>query len=111
MLHDAEIQRLMPKVGYVHDPALETNYPKEWPAWARVELRGRGKVFAKVRYPKGDPDNPLSWDELIAKYTELATAMWPAERAARVCAAVRRLETVGDMRAVTREAYSDPAVG
>ena len=111
MLHDAEIQRLMPKVGYVHDPALETNYPKEWPAWARVELRGRGEVFAKVRYPKGDPDNPLSWDELVAKYIELATAVWPAQRADRVCAAVRRLETVADMRDVTREACGDPVAG
>ena len=111
MLHDAEIQRLMPKVGYVHDPALETNYPKEWPAWARITLCDRGEVFAQVRYPKGDPDNPLSWDELVAKYTELATAVWPAERAARVCAAVRRLETVADLRAVTRAACDIRAAG
>lgn len=101
LLHDAEIRSLMTKVGYEHDPALETNYPAEWPAWARVALRGRGEVSAAVRFPKGDPENPLSWDELTTKYTELATAVWPAERAARVCAAVRGLDAASDVRNVT----------
>ena len=32
-----------------------------------------GQRFEKfVRYPKGDPENPLSWDEMAAKFRALA---------------------------------------
>ena len=103
MLADAAVGALMSKVGYEPDPQLEKNYPKEWPAWARVSLNTGQEVSAQVRFPKGDPENPLSWDELTAKYVDLATAVWTDARADRVCEAVRGLEDASDLRGVTQE--------
>ena len=103
MLADAAVGALMSKVGYEPDPQLEKNYPKEWPAWARVSLNTGQEVSAQVRFPKGDPENPLSWDELTAKYVDLATAVWTDARADRVCEAVRALEDASDLRGVTQE--------
>ena len=103
MLADAAVGALMSKVGYEPDPQLEKNYPKEWPAWARVSLNTGHEVSAQVRFPKGDPENPLSWDELTAKYVDLATAVWTDARAGRVCEAVRALEDASDLRGVTQE--------
>ncbi len=103
MLADAAVGALMSKVGYEPDPQLEKNYPKEWPAWARVSLNTGHEVSAQVRFPKGDPENPLSWDELTAKYVDLATAVWTDARADRVCEAVRALEDASDLRGVTQE--------
>ena len=103
MLADAAVGALMSKVGYEPDPQLEKNYPKEWPAWARVSLNTGHEVSAQVRFPKGDPENPLSWDELTAKYVDLATAVWTDARADRVCEAVRGLEDASDLRGVTQE--------
>jgi 2-methylcitrate dehydratase PrpD len=98
MLHDPLIQELMSKVGYARDPQLEKNYPKEWPAWARVLLKDGREVSAQVRFPKGDPENPLSWDELSEKYRSLAGAVWVRERVERVQGAVQRLEDKQSVR-------------
>ncbi len=98
MLHDSQVQELMPKVGYVRDSELEKNYPKEWPAWAQVTLKDGREVSARVRFPKGDPENPLSWDELIDKYCMLASTVWGRDRVERVQGAVRRLEYEKSLR-------------
>ena len=102
MLEDAAIGALMSKVGYERDPELEKNYPKEWPAWARVSLTNGQEVSTQVRFPKGDPENPLSWDELRVKYADLVSAVWADSRAAWACEAVRTLEDESDLRNVTQ---------
>lgn len=102
MLHDAEVLAIMPKVSYTHDPALEENFPKEWPAWARVELIDGREVTARVRFPKGDPDNPLSWQELIDKYQGLVGSVWESPRCATVKDAVRQLESEANMQEFTQ---------
>lgn len=92
MLEDPDVKALMPKIGYQRDPELEKNYPQEWPAWVRVTLYDGKEVSAHVRYPKGDPENPLSWDELIEKYQALTSAVWDQEKRESVQGAVQRLE-------------------
>ena len=41
---------------------------------------------------KGDPDNPLSWDEFAAKFDGLAAELLPTERRARLVAIAREME-------------------
>lgn len=98
MLIDPLVQQVMAKVGYVRDPELEKNYPREWPAWARAKLTDGREVFAHVRYPKGDPENPLSWDELIEKYRGLTSAVWQSNTINHVLAAVRSIEQQTNMK-------------
>jgi 2-methylcitrate dehydratase PrpD len=102
MLHDAEIGALMAKVDYERDPALEHNYPQEWPAWAKVKLQDGREVFAQVRFPTGDPENPLSWDELTDKYRDLVKSVWDAPQAERVFHAAKQLESERDMHNFTQ---------
>jgi 2-methylcitrate dehydratase PrpD len=98
MLNDPEVRALMPKVGYERDPELEKNYPREWPAWVRVTLQNGRELSAHVRFPKGDPENPLSWDELTAKYRTLAGAVWSEQKLEAVREAVQRLEEESSLR-------------
>lgn len=98
ILQDSDVKSLMPKIGYVRDPELEKNYPKEWPAWVRVTLNSGKEVSAQVRFPKGDPENPLSWDELMEKYRSLASAVWNPQKLETVRDAVRRLEGESSLR-------------
>ncbi|MGE0821550.1 MAG: MmgE/PrpD family protein [Candidatus Binatia bacterium] len=100
MLTDPVIVELMTKVNYERDPALEKNYPREWPAWARIRLIDGREMTAHVRFPKGDPDNPLSWDELSKKYRQLATAVWTKDTVDNIHAAVRNLEHLASIRQV-----------
>lgn len=102
MLTDPLVQEVMAKVGYTRDPELEKNYPREWPAWARAKLTDGREVFAHVRFPKGDPENPLSWDELIEKYRGLTGAVWSANKVSQVQTAVQAIEQTTHITDFTR---------
>jgi 2-methylcitrate dehydratase PrpD len=66
-----KVRELMHKVALIKDPSIEETFPREWPARVTIEL-SHGPSYEKfVRYPKGDPENPLSWDELGAKFISL----------------------------------------
>ena len=80
----SEIRDLMKKVNLVQDERLDNNFPKEWNARVTVFLND-GRQFEKfIQHPKGDPGNPLAWDELIAKFTSLASAVIPSDRCDQV---------------------------
>lgn len=70
-LRDPDVRALMRKVVMTRDPALEANFPKEWPARVFVEMETGERYDASVRHPRGDPANPLSWKELGAKFRSL----------------------------------------
>lgn len=101
MLHDPLVRELMSKVRYVRDPELEKNYPREWPAWARVACKSGPEIFAHIRFPKGDPENPLTWEELTEKYQTLASVVWQKEKLDSVHRAVQKLEHEGNLQRFT----------
>src|SRR5262249_904901 len=92
MLADPQVRDVMTKVGYARDRELEKNCPREWTAWARAKLADGREVFAYVRFPKGDPENPLSWAELIEKYRGLARAVWQHDKVTQIQRAVQTIE-------------------
>jgi 2-methylcitrate dehydratase PrpD len=66
-----EVADLMKRVECTRDPELDKFYPRQWPAWVKIEASGGRTFRANVMYPKGDPENPLTWDELIGKFVNL----------------------------------------
>ncbi len=75
-----KIRELIGKVELVKDARIEATFPQEWPALVTIELES-GQRFEKfVRYPKGDPENPLTWEEMTAKFRTLAGAVLSPER-------------------------------
>ncbi len=79
-IRSPRVLEMMQKVVLVKDPRLEETFPREWPARVTIQLKD-GQEFEKfVRYPKGDPENPLSWDEMAAKFRSLAGAVLSPER-------------------------------
>jgi 2-methylcitrate dehydratase PrpD len=67
-----KVRELIGKVVLLKDIRIEKHFPQEWPAHVSIEL-DNGQRFEKfVRYPKGDPENPLSWDEMKTKFRALA---------------------------------------
>src|SRR5262252_4496720 len=91
------VRALMQRVSHARDPELEQHFPREWPAWASIELHDGRTVSATVRYPKGDPQHPLSWDELLAKYRELGRSVLPEDRLDVLSQRVRSLEFAPDV--------------
>jgi 2-methylcitrate dehydratase PrpD len=74
-----QVRRMMSKVVLEKDARLDETFPREWPA--RVIIYTDGNSYEKfVRYPKGDPENPLSWDEMAGKFQSLTGPVLPADR-------------------------------
>ncbi|MEK9659199.1 MAG: MmgE/PrpD family protein [Chloroflexota bacterium] len=63
----------------------------------RVGLRSGQTIERTVPYPKGEPENPLTWEELSGKFTEWASGVLGSERARRVADAVASLEDSTDL--------------
>lgn len=70
-IRSPKVRELINKVVLVKDPRIEETFPKEWPAHVAIEVAGGQRYEKFVRYPKGDPENPLTWDELVAKFRVL----------------------------------------
>jgi 2-methylcitrate dehydratase PrpD len=112
MVAAPRVRALMQRVVHARDAELEQHFPREWPAWASIELHDGRKVSTTVRYPKGDPQNPLSWDELLAKYRELGRSVLPEDRLDTLAQHVRSLESAPDVAPLwcllrpTRESFA-----
>jgi 2-methylcitrate dehydratase PrpD len=83
-----KIRELMNKIALVKDPRIEENFPKEWATRVTIEVENGQRWEMFVRYPKGDPENPLTWDEMAAKFRTLAGTVLSAERCDEIIAAV-----------------------
>jgi 2-methylcitrate dehydratase PrpD len=79
-----QVERMMGKVTLVQDARLETTFPREWPARVVIALEDGRRYEKFVRYPKGDPENPLTWGEMAAKFRALAGRVLSADRCGEI---------------------------
>jgi len=94
---------LMRRINCVGDPALDTQYPSKWPATAEIETHDGRQYSCKIEYPKGDPENPLSSEEIKDKFLSMVQPVLPVQLAKKIIQLVEDLENLGDVRQVMRE--------
>jgi 2-methylcitrate dehydratase len=94
---DPVIREQLPKVKVVADPAVE----KLFPALQRVIVKITtcdGRSFEKqLDYPKGDPRNPLTDEEIEEKFDALAEGVISKEQQRRVKDVVWHLEKLASV--------------
>jgi 2-methylcitrate dehydratase PrpD len=93
-----DVKDLMSKVRCITDPALDAQYPRKWPAWAEIDTRDGQTFRSEIQYPKGDPENALSWGEMKDKFINLSAAVISEKRQQEVIMAVESLQNMRDMR-------------
>lgn len=74
MLADSLVRALTQKVKVISKSAFTCLVPKIRAAEVTIELINGDKYKSRVNYPKGEPENPLSNEEMEKKFTELLTA-------------------------------------
>lgn len=67
-----------------------------WQIRVFVHTADGRKLSHFIPAQKGDPRNPLSWDDLVAKFRANALAVLPEGQVDRLTLMVRDLEAVGD---------------
>jgi len=63
---------LMSKVRIFEDDELSEEYPEKWGSRVVVKTDDGGEFSRTVLHPKGDPENPVTRDEVIEKFNSLA---------------------------------------
>lgn len=92
--NDPVIRGLLDKVEVVVDPELSPLYPEKFPARV-VVIMNDGKVCEEtILYPKGDPANPLSSEELTAKFRGNLKDVLSNGQAAQILALIEDLENI-----------------
>ncbi|MBE0594229.1 MAG: MmgE/PrpD family protein, partial [Gemmatimonadales bacterium] len=89
---DARIRAQLRKVVVVADPEIEKVFPKLQRVAVTVETTDGRKLSKELDYPKGDPRNPLSDEEVEQKFDALAAPVLSEGARTRVKDAVWNLE-------------------
>ncbi|NWF91487.1 MAG: MmgE/PrpD family protein [Syntrophaceae bacterium] len=101
-LEDKDLRRLMEKIKVASDPDLSRTYPGKWPAHVRITLKDGKRLDGVNEYPKGDPENPLSEQELITKFKSLTQGALPSSQGDVIIDRVLGLESMVDVNELLR---------
>jgi 2-methylcitrate dehydratase PrpD len=97
-----EVQELISRVHFGVNPVAEAAGYDKMTTIIDVHMKDGRTVSGWADFAKGSPQNPMSFDEVAAKFTDCAgAAKWPAARIKAIIATVKRLEEVPDVRELT----------
>ena len=105
-LRSTALHELMDRVQCHRSPQLEELFPATWAAEVSITCRDGRTVDAFVRSPKGDPENPLSADEMASKFRALAASVLSTGDQDRVIRCVEELDLsqpIGDLQDVVAD--------
>jgi 2-methylcitrate dehydratase PrpD len=67
-----------------------------------IHMKDGRTISGRADFAKGSPANPMSWDEVAAKFADCAAAArWPEGEAKAIVAMVKRLEDVKNVSELT----------
>jgi 2-methylcitrate dehydratase PrpD len=98
-LKNPKILALAKRVTIHHDDALDRAYPALWPSWSEIHLKDGHVLRGAINTTKGEPDNPMTPDEVRAKFTNLGGTYWSAAELKSVMDWVENAEQ-GSVRAL-----------
>ena len=97
-IRSEEVRKMMRRVEYIVDPDLDQSFPQQWGATAEILTKDGKRYFTKIEYPKGDPENPLSWKEMIEKFNYLSHRFLTKERRLKIVDDVKKLDRIQSFR-------------
>ena len=104
---DPRIRAQLPKVEVVADPEIEAVFPALQRVHVTVTTTDGRDLVRQLDYPKGDPRNRLTDDEVESKFDALADPVMTDAARARLKAAVWGLEDAVSVRALMERTRAD----
>jgi 2-methylcitrate dehydratase PrpD len=99
-LNDPDLRRLMSVVTVAVDETLDEDFrknPDKWSVWVTITANNGEEYQKFVAYPKGDPQNPLSYAETEVKARSLIEDVYEEGKRNALLDAISTLETTVDM--------------
>ena len=101
-LADKTVRTLMDKTSVIIADEIDQQTPSAWPCRISLELSDGRTLQEYVAYPKGDPENPLSWEEVEAKFRLLAEDTVDEQGIVAVIDMCKNLEQLEDCGEIVR---------
>jgi 2-methylcitrate dehydratase PrpD len=97
-----EVQEMIRRVDFGVDPVAEAAGYNKMTTIIEIKLKDGRLISGRCDVAKGNPANPMSYDEVATKFLDCtAFAKWPVAKAKATVEMVRRLEDAPDLRALT----------
>ena len=93
-IKDPEIARLSDLITWEINPEFEAVYPTNYPARVTVTMEDGSTYVGEVEYPKGDPENPATKEEVVNKFFNNAANTIGSVKARRIVELVDRIDTL-----------------
>jgi len=98
-----EVREMISRVHFGVHPAAEAAGYNKMTTILDVRLKDGRTISGRADFGKGSPANPMTFDEVTAKFHDCAAfAKWPREKADQLVQMVSHLEDVPDIRRLTK---------
>ena len=108
---DPAIARLMQLTTIRVAEDLTAKYPRAWPARLHLELHDGTVLEGAADFPRGNPENPVSTEELEEKFAALIDPRYGSETTRKAISAVRSARSRRDMAELFEEVLAVSAHG
>lgn len=89
-----DLLSFMDKVQLYEDPELTKTFPQKWSSVVRITTTQNEKIEMFTDAAKGDPSNPLTFDDIFNKLGETSMDFLRPEEVRRLADRIMNLETV-----------------
>jgi 2-methylcitrate dehydratase PrpD len=97
-----EVQEMIRRVDFGVDPVAEAAGYNKMTTIIEIKLKDGSVISGRTDVAKGNPANPMSYDEVAAKFLDCAAfAKWPTAKGKAIVEMVRKLEDVQNLDALT----------
>ncbi|NIV94100.1 MmgE/PrpD family protein [candidate division KSB1 bacterium] len=91
-IKDPKIQRVLPKIKGKASEEFERMFPEKQPSKVTIQLKSGEEHSAQLDYPKGDPREPMSEEDLITKFEGLSSELLSEKKQKEIKDAIWNLE-------------------
>ena len=99
-LKDSKIRNMMSRITIEQDPNLNLKYPETITSFVHIRVKNGETFYGSAIYPKGDPRNRMTSQEVQDKFKTLAAKTFSDTRVEVIIKAVERLEKTADISEV-----------
>lgn len=99
-LADPAVRALIARTEVRVDPEIQGRYPGEWGCRITVTSDSGERYTQSTRFPKGDPENPLTLEELRGKFRSMVAGTSYAAKAEGLIQTVDALDRADNVRSL-----------
>jgi 2-methylcitrate dehydratase PrpD len=104
-IKDPDVLAFIPKIRWAVDPVDDANYPDHYSATVTITMNDGKEYKSHIDYPKGDPENPVSKEELEEKFRVLAGKAIGKDKIDALLSCIWNLENLESVRNLTKFLY------